>query len=95
MNIGINAVLTLLIAWSVFATVVTLSTVRAARGRVASPGLVTICVGILGLFPPLNLLALTFLAMLPMAARGGQAPQDDDPCQSDQGPEQVRRGQPA
>lgn len=95
MNIGINTVLTLLIAWAVFAAVVTLLTARAARGRVASPGLVTLCVGFLGLFPPLNLLALTFLAMLPIAACDGQTPENDDPRYRDQGSEQISRGQSA
>jgi len=78
MNISINAVLALLIAWAVFTTLVTLLTARAARRRVGSPGLVTLCVALLGLFPPLNLLALTFLAMLPIAARDGQTPQEGD-----------------
>ena len=70
MTISADGLGILVLVWAALAALVTVLTARAARRRVDSPGLLTLCNGLLGLFPPFNLLVLAALTMLPVRRPG-------------------------
>ena len=65
MTISADGLCVLVLVWAALAVLVTVLTARAARRRVDSAGLLTLCNALLGLFPPFNLLVLAALIMLP------------------------------
>jgi hypothetical protein len=65
MSIDAPTLAVAVLVWAVLAMAVAVLTLGAARRRTDSPGLLLVCSLLLALFPPLNVLALTALAMLP------------------------------
>jgi uncharacterized membrane protein YoaK (UPF0700 family) len=65
MSIGAPTLAVVFVLWAVLTIAVAVLTARAARHKTDSPGLLLVCSLLLALFPPLNVLALTVLAMLP------------------------------
>ena len=57
------------ICWLLFTAVVTASTWALSKSRVDSPAAVTVCNLLLSLFPPLNLLVLTYLSTMDRKSR--------------------------
>jgi hypothetical protein len=69
MTISSGTLWTLGIGWLAAAAAITAVTGIAARRRLDSPGLLTICSALLAAFPPFNLLILAAVAMLPERRR--------------------------
>ena len=65
MSIGAPTLAIVFVLWAILTIAVAVLTARLARRKTDSPGLLLVCSLLLALFPPLNVLALTALAMLP------------------------------
>lgn len=64
MEVNTIALAWLGIVWTLFSIVVTATAWAVSKTRVDAPLAVTICVLLLAFFPPLNLLAVTFLSAM-------------------------------
>ncbi len=69
MTISSGTLWALGIGWLIASAAITVATGIAARRRVDSPGLLTVCSALLAAFPPFNLLILAAVAMLPQRRR--------------------------
>ena len=63
MGMNVDVLFLLAPLWMLFSVTITAATWKLAQTRVDSPGWLTLCSALLGFFPPLNLLILTFLAI--------------------------------